>query len=173
MSMQTVSAEVSDQLRDRLALLAASVSIVSAHGADGPAAITITSVTSVSLEPPALLVCVNKQSRLLAAIEDSGAFRVNYLASDQANLARAFGRPKDGNIFSDPVWSLKAQSGPGVTGAVAQIACRRVSRSDYGSHAVLIGAVEAISGEAGDPLVYVQREYGRAMSASDAAGHQD
>ena len=173
MSMETVSAQVSDQLRDRLALLAASVSIVSAHGTEGPAAITITSVTSVSLEPPALLVCVNKQSKLLAAIEDSGAFRVTYLASDQADLARAFGRPKDGNIFSDPVWNLKAQSGPGVTGAVAQVACRRVSRSDYGSHAVLIGTVDAISGEAGEPLVYVRRQYGRAVPASEAVGHQD
>lgn len=172
MSMETVSAGVSEQLRDRLALLAASVSIVSAHGAAGPAAITITSVTSVALEPPALLVCVNQQSTLLAAIEGSGAFRVNYLAANQADLARAFGRPKHGNIFSDPVWDLKAMFGPGVTGAIAQIACRRVSRSDYGSHAVLIGAVEAISGESGDPLVYVGRQYGRALPVNTASAGQ-
>ena len=167
MSSEIVTADLSDRLRERMSALAASVSIVSAHGAQGPSAITVTSVTSVALEPPGLLVCINRRSKLLAAIEESGAFRVNYLAAGQSALANTFGRSGHGHVFSSVDWDLEAGCGPGVRGALAQMGCRQVARNDYGSHAVLIGAVEDVSGETIDPLVYVRRQYGRAVPVTD------
>lgn len=162
----TSSERLAGEMRGLLANVAASVAIISARDANGPAAITATAVTPVALAPPTLLVCINRASRIVGIIESTAGFRVNYLAWGQQSFARAFGRSGGERRFEPQAWSLDADRGPGLHGAQAQFACRLERVIDHGTHAVLIGAVCETGGEGGESLVYVSKHYCRASSAT-------
>ena len=141
-------------LRQALRSIAASVAIVTARGSAGPVGIAATSVTPVSMEPPALLVCVNRSTRLHQAITETARFRINYPCHDQERVADIFGRPGTTARFTGDEWELDSPGGPRLDAALAHISCRLEKIVEHGTHAIFIGAVDQVEWAGGAPLLY-------------------
>jgi len=149
-----------------MAMAATGVSVVTTDGEAGRFGITVSAVSSVSAEPPMVLVCINRKSPAVAAIAANGRFGVNMLAGHQAGVARTFaGRPDEGAPydFATHDWSSGATGLPCLAGAAARFECLIDSAIDAGTHRIYIGRV--VSAEAGtlDPLVYAARDFRRPM----------
>jgi len=140
--------------------LASGVSVVTALGEDGMTGLTASSVTSVSLEPPLLLVSITHGSRTLAAIRARRAFAVHLLRSDQQELAGHFaGHP--GATQPDHRIVLGA---PVLPDALAWSVCLLEAEHEYGDHTLVIGAVAAAQVGIGRPLVWHDRAYAQLAS---------
>ncbi len=145
--------------REAMARLAGAVHLVTTDGPGGRAGFTATAVCSVSDAPPTLLVCINRDSSAYPAFNRNGRLCVNLLAAGHEALAEAFGRRPLGERFSAGAWDEGRGGGPVLDGALAAFECRIVRRVPAGTHDVLFGEVEALSGGGGDALVYGFRRY--------------
>lgn len=127
-----------------------------------PHGMTVSAFSSLSLDPPLVLVCVDRAASMLGVLEASHHFAVNILADRQEALSRR---------FSDEAMELRFEGvdhRPGVSGAPviesahAVIECRRHSRYDVGDHCIFVGEVVAghVAAEGG-PLVFHRGAYGR------------
>jgi flavin reductase (DIM6/NTAB) family NADH-FMN oxidoreductase RutF len=129
------------------------VSVLTTNAAGALHGTTVDSLTSVSDDPPLVLVSLRAGSRMLATLELVGAFGVSVLASDQEHLARRFAsrrRGDGGAQFAGVGYSLGARAGaPLLTGGVARLECRLESLTPGGDHVLVLGRVEAA--EAGGP----------------------
>ena len=126
---------------------------------------TATAVTSVSLAPPALLVCVNRSTSLHAVVHRHEAFRVTYLRQEQQDVAAAFGGGASGlEKFRNGRWRLHAPGGPRLAGALAHVICDLDTAFDYGTHTIFIGRVRSVRTSDAEPLVYRDGAY-RALAA--------
>lgn len=142
--------------------LAGGVAVISAVHEGQPLAMTATAVSSLSLEPPALLVCINRGAGIFAALAEGARFCVNLLGRDQAELARVCGRPGDRDArFSSEGWAYDDAGLPYLTDAQAAIFCKPDGALLYGSHGAFVGKVEAVRifGKV-DPLIYADGRYG-------------
>lgn len=103
-----------DTFRDSMARVCAPVTIVATVGFDGPYATTVSAFTSLSLDPPMVMVSLGKQSNLLSHVRSSRRISVNVLAVDQDDLALRFARSGE-NKFSGVAWQLHdgSRSSPG------------------------------------------------------------
>lgn len=140
------------------------VTVVSTAGESGRFAVTVSAMSSVSADPPLLLVCINRRSPTCAAIRANGAFCVNVLAADQRRVAETFaGRPGDGRPydFDCARWHALATGVPALEGAVANFDCALSEGYPAGSHMIFIGRVEACRRRDGTPLLYTRRRYGQ------------
>jgi flavin reductase (DIM6/NTAB) family NADH-FMN oxidoreductase RutF len=132
-----------------------------------PYALTVTSFSSVSLDPPLVLVCIGKQTRFHTPITESGGWAVSVLASDQGVLARRFaahGRLHETQF--DGVATTPAPSGvPVLDGCLVWLDCRTVALHDGGDHTIVVGEVAhtgplhrpdstAVESSVRDPLTY-------------------
>ena len=149
--------------------VAATVSVVTTDGPAGWAGVTVTAMSSVSAdgERPTMLVCVNAQSPSATAIRDNGVFCVNVLGEEQSYIADGFaGRFKNagGDKFFSGNWATLATGAPHLADAVAAFDCKVLAAPQIGTHVVFVGEVQAMQSSAErDPLLYVQRGYGRAI----------
>ncbi len=147
-------------LRDAFGCFATGITIVTSFDADrDPIGFTANSFTSVSLDPPLLLVCPGKFTASLPCIRTAGVFGVNVLASDQRDVSERFARP-GADRFADANW-VKAESGVLLLeGACANFACSTMMEVDAGDHMVLIGRIDSFrSAEERDPLLYLRGRY--------------
>ena len=137
------------------------ITIVTAHGADGPAGLTCQSFSAVSLDPPMILVCPAKTSTSWPSIADAGAFCVNVLAEDQEELCRGFAT-RGADKFAGVGWSPAPFTGaPIIAGALAWIECRLEVTHDAGDHVVALGRVLDLKAREGRPLLFFRGGYGR------------
>ena len=130
------------------------VTIVTASRSGGPAGATANAVSSLSLEPPLMLACLDRGSRTLAVVRDAGRFGISVLAADQGDLARAFAsKASHAEKFSEVAFS--EHSGvPILAGTVAWAACSLRALHDGGDHEIAIGNVVELGADGGDPLVF-------------------
>lgn len=157
---RTTGAALAGELRSALRLVPASVAIVTTGRGGDAIGVTATAVTSVSLAPPALLVCVNNALRVNAAIRANGRFRISYLNRDQADVARAFGGPLAGpERFRVGDWDIDAPGGAELPSALIGISCRLEDALECGTHSVFIGHVELVRRNGGEPLLYCNGGY--------------
>jgi flavin reductase (DIM6/NTAB) family NADH-FMN oxidoreductase RutF len=123
--------------------------------------ITVNSFTSVSLDPPLVLWCIDRRSRRYPAFAEAPGFTVSILASGhKAVSARLAGA---GEHSLDGIGLIPTELGPpALADSLAIFECARESIQDAGDHAILIGRVLrfASHAEAGAPLVYFQGRYG-------------
>ncbi len=131
------------RFRHTMSHLVTGVTVVTARvgGPAGAVGLTASSVTSLSLEPPMLLVCVGHDSQLHDALVRAERFAVNVLAADQVEVARRFadrGRQRLGD--GEVTWS--PGGAPLIPGALAQIECRRSAHLPGGDHTILTGTLE-------------------------------
>ena len=120
------------------------VAIVTTLEADGtPRGLTTNAVTSVSAEPPILLVCVDRNSRTLPALLHSKRFVVNFMRDDCAELCNRFASKAD-DKFSHVAWTPGFGGVPILhEGAVAHAECTTLEELEIGDHVVVTGLVEA------------------------------
>ncbi len=159
-----VADPLSDQLRLALREIAATVSVVTALAADGSRlGATVTSMTSVSLKPPSLLVVLNSAARTHAAVLATRAFAVNILGDGHGDIAAIFADPtRHQERFASPAWQAGDRGLPVLDGAIATFICAAAECRPFGTHTVFIGVVEqVISGAGGRPLLYQDGSYRR------------
>ena len=137
-----------------------SVSIMSnKDNADNPNAITVSSVTSISMNPPSLLICINKSSRIHDTIELGSKFCINLLNSNQENLSNICSdEDMYDQRFKDKNWNL--DDIPFLQNAQANIFCKVDKLTSYHTHTIVVGLVEdANYADEISTLTYVNGEY--------------
>jgi flavin reductase (DIM6/NTAB) family NADH-FMN oxidoreductase RutF len=143
--------------------LASGVSIVTARGENGLTGMTASSVTSVSLGPPMLLVSLTHQSRTLAAIRARRAFAVHLLRSDQQDLAGQFASAGD-PVDTDKPDYRTVLGVPVLLDVLAWSVCLLAAEHVYGDHTLVIGTVAAAQVGIGRPLLWHDRAYAELAS---------
>jgi flavin reductase (DIM6/NTAB) family NADH-FMN oxidoreductase RutF len=127
--------------------LAAGVSVITCGEGDGRNGCTATSVVSLSLSPPTLLVCLNLQTSTLASIRRTGSFCVNLLAAEHKDIAERFagvGGFQGPGRFGIGDWAPLVTGAPVLADGLAAFDCRVEEIIERHTHAILIGAVEAV-----------------------------
>jgi flavin reductase len=163
--MKTVSAaDVTESaFREAMSHVAGAVHIIATNGPGGLAGATATAVTSVSDNPPSLLVCLNQTSSTLAAMQANGRFSINILAAGQRPLAERFsgqtGVQGAARFVAADGWQDIARL-PTLQDALAVFTCVLADMKTVGSHAIVIGTVEKVTIYAGEAaLLYHRRSY--------------
>ncbi len=159
----TIDGVVAGRFRQAMGRFLTGVAVVTSCGPDGPHGTTVSSLASVSLEPPMLLVCLAHTSRGARAIGATGVFTVNVLGRDQSELASWFAssrRPLGAAGFAGVRHRIGAKGVPVLEGAVVHLECRVAQEVAAGDHSVFIGEVTGIGfAERADPLVYHQGQF--------------
>lgn len=137
----------------------------SAAQAPAPLGLTVSACSSVSADPPTILVCIHSKNLIAEAIVQQGAFAVNLLNADQRHIADTFaGRPANNGTpfdFGCCGWRAGELDVPLIDDAVASLECRLSAAQRVGSHWVFFGEVQSVHTSADAPLLYCQRSYGR------------
>jgi flavin reductase len=148
---------------------ATGVSIVATDGPAGRYGLTVSAFSSVSAEPPMVLVCINRRSPACAAVRRNRRFCVNVLSQAQRSMANTFaGRPEAGDAyeFHAASWTSSATGAPRLDGCTASFDCVLQTSIDAGTHSIFIGAVKALESTGTSPLVYVDGAYSHTCSKS-------
>lgn len=149
------------RLREVMRGWASGVAIVAAEADGERRGMTVSSFTSVSLEPPLLLVVLNARSETARWVEKAGVFGISILSRDQRQVAEVFSDPEaEKDRFEFGVWRPGELSVPLLEGAFASLEVRVVQNVEAGTHTVVVGRVEH-GGELreGAPIVYFDRAY--------------
>ncbi|NTW02838.1 MAG: flavin reductase family protein [Oscillochloris sp.] len=144
--------------RTTIGLFATGVTIISAEAGGEIHGMTANSVTSVSLDPLLLLVCVDRRAHMAGAITEAGRFAVSILRRDQEAISRHFaGRP---NPYLQPVF-IPLGSTRRLADCMAALACVNEQVLDGGDHIIVLARVEAIwqAEKVTDPLLYFGGQY--------------
>jgi len=141
---------------------ASGVTVVTTMGRDDtPRGFTASAISSLSLEPRMLLVCVNEHSSSLEAIRSAGCFGVNILAADQQEIAQQFAT-RTGDRFAGLRWRRGAETGaPVLDGTLAYAECRLVDTCKGGDHVIVMGEIIAGDAHEAEPLLYFRGRYGK------------
>ena len=149
--------------------LAGGVSLVTVGEGDARRGFTATSVTSLTLEPPCILVCVNRKVSALPTILERRRFGVSVLAEDHRHLATRFSGAtgvSGAARFAEGRWIDAGSDVPLLADGLAAVACDLEETIERHSHLILIGAVTKVNvGGPGAPLLYAQGGYGRFADA--------
>ena len=153
-----------DLFRQALGNWGTGVTIVATSGTDGkPYGLTVSSFTSLSFDPPLILVCLDNRISGLQAFKDSGKFGVSVLGEDQADLSTLFAR-KD-SVRPPELYFTGKTGVPLITGSIVGIECKNFAMYDGGDHQILVGEVEAVefgsATEGKGPLLYFRGKYGK------------
>jgi flavin reductase (DIM6/NTAB) family NADH-FMN oxidoreductase RutF len=141
------------------------VTVADSHG--HPHGITMNSFSSVSLDPPLVLVSIDLRNAILGHFLSSPVFAINILAEHQERLSRRFSSPAE-NRFNEVDWHAAASGTPLLDGALAHLECAMVRTFETGDHVVLIGEVKrAAFSEGVKPLVYFNSSY-RNLESGDS-----
>jgi 4-nitrophenol 2-monooxygenase / 4-nitrocatechol 4-monooxygenase, reductase component len=154
-----MSAVSSEQFRDLIGRFASGITVVTTIADGVPYGTTASAIASVSLSPPMLLICMNRQSLTGQAICKSGHFAVNVLAEDQGFLADLFARK--GSSFADVSSTPGVSGAPLLSDALATFECTVTDTVQAGTHSVMIGSVDHAAGRQGMPLAYFRGRQGR------------
>ena len=156
----------SARFKQGMRALTGGVTIIGAYGPDGaPVAMTATAVSSLSAEPPSLLVCVNRSASIATALVRLARFSVNVLAAEQLDVARAFGGQLDvrgtGRFIYGDWRRMDDTEVPVLTGSRVSFECEVSHVHDWATHHIVIGTVRAVqvAPAAQTSLVYVDGQY--------------
>lgn len=148
-----------EQLRSAMSRFPTGVTVITALTGGGPAGLAANAVTSLSLDPPLMLACVDRGSRTLRALEQAGRFGVNVLGSRAARLAVAFGsKAPTAEKWTDVGWE-EAHGIPVLDDAIVWIGCELRDVISGGDHVIVTGAVLATIEREGDPLLFHRGDY--------------
>jgi flavin reductase (DIM6/NTAB) family NADH-FMN oxidoreductase RutF len=153
----------SDRLRRVLRACPTGVTVVTSSGGEPPCGVTVSAFTSVSLDPPLVLVCLNAESSTAGAIDRNGVFAVNVLSAGQDSLARRFAsptRPRGAAAFDGVAHATGSTGAPLLDGVACWLDCRLTDIHRAGDHVIVIGEVLDFAGDAGrSPLVFHAGRY--------------
>jgi flavin reductase (DIM6/NTAB) family NADH-FMN oxidoreductase RutF len=150
-----------DEFRAALSRFASGVTVVTTRRKDNqPVGITVSAFASVSLDPPLILVCIDKRASVHDLLVEGAHFAVNILSEQQEHLSRRFAS-KDQDRFADIKHRAGAFGAPLVEGASASLECRVVGVYPGGDHSIVVGQVESTSLSEHPPLAYYRGDYRR------------
>ena len=148
-----------EQFRTALGAYATGVTVVTAIGLNGPSGATANAVTSLSLDPPMMLACLDRDSRTLTSVRAQGRFGVNALAAGQEELARRYsGKNPESEKWEGVEWA-ESDDLPRLTGTLMWVACELRDLIDGGDHLILTGNVLAVDSQEGHPLLFHRGAY--------------
>ena len=149
------------EFRQAMGHFATGVTVVTSVAADGtPVGTTANAVTSLSLDPPLVLVCFDLASLTLQAIHGHGAFTINVLSEPQRDLSANFARRGFAAAWDDVPHRPGLTGSPRLHGVLAALECTVESRITAGDHEIIIGRVlEAEVRGSGAPLVFWRGQY--------------
>jgi 4-nitrophenol 2-monooxygenase / 4-nitrocatechol 4-monooxygenase, reductase component len=155
------------EFRNVIGHFASGVTVITATADGRRHGTTASAVTSLALEPPMLLVCMNRESATGVAMASTGAFAVNILGEEHGELAIRFAR-KGLDKFEGVEIAEGARGQPLLAGAIAHLECRVTEQVAAGTHTVFIAEVEAATAQVGaPPLAYYRGRFGRLEIAED------
>lgn len=132
-------------MREALGHFATGVTVITSRGPDGaPVGTTASAVSSLSLSPPLLLVCLERVSQTLAAIRDHGAFAVNVLAEDQGTLSANFARRGDAASWEEVGHRHGLTGCPCLDDVLVVLECRLERCLDGGDHEIVVGRLVSV-----------------------------
>lgn len=151
-----------DELRHAMRHWPSGVAIVTVNHAGVRHGMTVTSFTSISLEPTAVSISLQRTSRTHRLILASGFFGVTFLSSDQQMIAESFAQPH--TEFVDRLVGLETftlKSGaPLIVGGMAYLDCQVLATHSFGGNMLIVGEIQATRiGSASQPLLYFDRHY--------------
>ena len=125
---------------------------------------TASSVTSVSLDPPLMLIVIGEERQSHELIETTGRFGMSILHVDQAHIAKHFAIPPKSRGSLEPKHITTLSKSPVIKDSIASMDCSVIAGHKAGDHTVFIGEVEAIMVGDGAPLVWLERQFGGFLS---------
>ena len=125
---------------------------------------TASSVTSVSLDPPLMLIVIGEERQSHELIETTGRFGMSILHVDQAHIAKHFAIPPKSRGSLEPKHITTLSKSPVIKDSIASMDCSVIVGHKAGDHTVFIGEVEAIMVGDGAPLVWLERQFGGFLS---------
>ena len=149
-------------LREAMGHFATGVTVITSVGTDGePVGTTANAVTSLSLEPPLVLVCFDLKSATLAAIQGYGAFAVNVLGHRQRNLSANFARRGLAAVWDEVRHQRGTTGSPRLADVIAVIECTVEHSFPGGDHEIVIGRVRHVetNAEGASPLLFWRGQY--------------
>ena len=159
---------IADRFRDAMRRTASGVAVLASDGPAGRVGLTVSTLCSLSLEPPSVIACVHRGSTALPAILENGVFTANVLCHGQAGVAEAFAGQAAAwrdDRFRSAAWSALATGAPALEGALATFDCRVSTTFEFGSHTIVIGEVVDVTLGGDEPLVYSDRAFRRLEAA--------
>lgn len=150
------------EFRRVLGHFATGVTVVTSAERDGSVSgLTASAVASVSLDPPLVLVCVDRTADTHGAIERSGSFAINVLAEESESLARRFADYPAEEKFAGVAYHREVTGAPVLEASLAWVDCEVHHAHDGGDHTIYVGRVMAGDARDGGPLLYFRGGYGR------------
>jgi 3-hydroxy-9,10-secoandrosta-1,3,5(10)-triene-9,17-dione monooxygenase reductase component len=146
------------------------VTVVTTLSDSGPQGITVNALSSISLEPPLVMVALDRRRFITPAVRLSGRYAVNVLSEDQRALSDCFaGAPVEPgrDAFCGASWTKGSTGLPLIDGAIATLECTVVQTFEAGDHELFIGRVDAMANAEPHPmpLLYYRRQYLRIQRA--------
>jgi flavin reductase (DIM6/NTAB) family NADH-FMN oxidoreductase RutF len=149
------------ELRRVMGHFATGVTIITTCGKDGaPYGLTANAFTSLSLDPPLCLVCVDRKAESFAHFYDSKVFTVNFLTVEQEALSSRFAK-SGGDKFTGVETAPGHHGAPLIAGALAALECRITDTLAGGDHVIHVGRIEHFAVHDGIPLLFYQGRYRR------------
>jgi flavin reductase (DIM6/NTAB) family NADH-FMN oxidoreductase RutF len=154
-----------EQFKRVIGHFASGVSIITVHNSGVDFGITASAVCSVSVEPPMLLVCINKNAGTCHAIAAAGSFTVNIMNQTQKDLALQFAKPNT-DKFKGVAFGYGELGHPVLNDTLAHLECRVVEEVTGGTHSVFLAKVQNAYSSIGEPLVYYRGKFGEFKEVS-------
>ena len=147
------------ELRTAFGKFMTGVTVATAITDDGtPVGLTANSFTSVSLDPPLLLVCPARSMSCFEVFKQCEYFHISVLAHNQLKTSDTFASKSD-DRFENTAWTPDSNGVPMIDGAIASFACKRYRSIDAGDHIILLGEVMEFSSDKEQGLGYSEGEY--------------
>ncbi|MGF9567200.1 flavin reductase family protein [Neorhizobium sp. BT27B] len=162
-----LAAPSSEDLKAVMRHVAGTVSVVTAGDREDRTGATVTSATALSVDPPTMIVNINRSSSTWPVIARHGHFCVNILdIEDQVVAERFSGKDglKGGQRYGGAEWTTLVTGAAALVGSLASIDCEVEEVIERHSHAIIIGRVVAVRSRGGSPLVYSHGKYGSVLS---------
>ena len=148
-----------NELRRVMGHFATGVTIITTFNKEGKlTGLTANAVSSLSLEPPLLVICVDKKAESYSCFDESKAFTVNILADDQEALSRRFA-VSGGEKFEGVAYRRGANGAPILNGALAYLECKLYAAYDGGDHTIYLGEIEEAETREARPLLFFRGGY--------------
>ena len=158
----------SEKFRNALSRFPSGVTVVTAAAPGGGlCGVTVSAFSSLSLNPPLILICLDDVTENLAAYTEGAGFCVNILADDQKEISNIFAFPGPTPPFEKAPYELGLHGAPMLKNVLATLECRRVATHRGGDHTIIIGHVDrAAWRDTGEPLIYAGGAY-RSLQPAD------
>lgn len=150
------------EFRKALSHFATGVTIVTGLSEEGqPVGVTVNAFSSVSLDPPLVLICLARTTGCLGAFSKGERFAVNILSEDQERLSVEFAGPQE-HKFKNRAYDTWDSGCPILPGCLANLECTRIDVHEAGDHFIVVGRVDRIEQtDGGRPLLFYRSAYGR------------